>query len=64
MALFEIVLRFSDHDEVRLTDRDGWQMGDELTIAHRRFVVTAAEEPELPGAQSRLILEPVEQNHQ
>jgi hypothetical protein len=59
MAMFEIVLRFPDHDEVRLTDRDGCRPGDELTIAHRRFVVTATEEPRLAGAERRFILEPL-----
>jgi hypothetical protein len=61
--MYEIVLRFADHDEVRLTDRDGWRQGDELMVAHRRFVITAMEEPRLPGAHSRIILEPVGDQH-
>ena len=58
MPLYEIVLRFPDRDEIRLTDRNGYRRGEEIRIAGRRFVVIGTEPPQAPSAESRLVLEP------
>jgi len=46
MALYEVVLRFPDHDEVRLADRDGYQPGTEVVIGQRTYVVVGTEPPQ------------------
>ena len=58
MPLYEIVLRFPDRDEVRLTDRNGYGAGEEILIAGRRFLVTGKEPPERLSAEERFVLEP------
>jgi hypothetical protein len=58
VPLYEIVLRFPDRDEIRLTDRNGYRTGDEIVIAGRRFVVTGLGPPAAPHAESRFVLEP------
>jgi len=57
MPMYEIVLRFPDHDEIRLTDRNGYHPGEEIMIARRRFIVTGTEPPASPCAESRFVLE-------
>jgi hypothetical protein len=59
VPLYEIVLRFADHDEIRLADRDGYQLGDEVIVARRTYVVVATERPQLPNASKRFVLEPL-----
>ena len=46
MPLYEVVLRFPDHDEIRLADRDGYQVGDTIDIARRTYVVVGLEPPQ------------------
>lgn len=58
MPLFEIVLRFPDRDEIRLTDQDGYGIGEEIQIAGRRFRVTGSEPPAAGRAETRFVLEP------
>ena len=58
MSLYEIVLRFSDRDEIRLTDQAGYRPGKETTIAGRRFRVIGIEPPQAFGAEARFVLEP------
>ena len=60
MPLYEIVLRFPDHDEIRLADRDGYQVGDKVDIARRTYVVVGTEPPQWPNAIRRIVLEPFE----
>jgi uncharacterized Zn finger protein len=43
VPLYEFVLRFPDRDEIRLTDRNHYRVGDEILIAGRHFRVTSAE---------------------
>jgi hypothetical protein len=42
--MYEIVLRFADHDEVRLTDRRV-RVGETLTIDGDKWVVGGTERP-------------------
>lgn len=63
MALYEIVLRFPDRDEIRLADRNGYQLGDEVIVARRTYVVAATERPQWPNASRRFVLEPVDRSH-
>jgi len=56
MALFEIVLRFRDRDEIRLADRNGYTVGQHVVIANRTYVVLGTEPPELPIASERVVL--------
>jgi hypothetical protein len=58
VPLHEIVLRFPDRNEVRLTGGDGFRTGEEIVIARRRFVVTGTEPPETPGADNRFVVVP------
>jgi hypothetical protein len=63
VPLYEVVLRFPDHDEIRLTDRNGYRSGDEILIDGQRFVVTGTEppDPRSPAAlraECRFVLEP------
>lgn len=58
MPLYEIVLRFPDRDEIRLTDRDGYEAGQEVVIGARRFVITGTESPQSVSADGRFVLEP------
>lgn len=60
MPLYEIVLRFADRDELRLADRDGYQVGDKLNVARRGYVVVAIEPPHSPNASKRFVLEPLD----
>ena len=58
MALYEIVLRFPDRDEIRLSDCNGYRTGEEILIAGRRFLVTGTEPPVALSAEDRFVLEP------
>jgi hypothetical protein len=58
VPLYEIVLRFPDRDEIRLTDRNGYRDGQEVVIAGRRFLVTGREQPRAASAAGRFVLEP------
>ena len=58
MPLYEIVLRFPDREEIRLTDRNGYHDGQEVVIAGRRFLVTGSEQPWAASAAGRFVLEP------
>jgi hypothetical protein len=60
MALYEVVLRFPDHDEVRLADRDGYQPGTEVVIGQRTYVVVGTEPPESRNASERFVLKPAD----
>jgi len=62
MPLYEIVLRFPDRDEVRLTDMNGYETGAEVVIARRTYVVVGAEPPQWPNASERFVLEPVDRS--
>lgn len=57
MPLYEILLRFPDRDEIRLTD-NGYRTGEEILIDGRRFLVTGKEPPEALSAEDRFVLEP------
>ena len=57
MALYEIVLRFPDRDEIRITDRNGYHDGQEVVIEGRRFLVTGSEQPQAASAAGRFVLE-------
>jgi hypothetical protein len=59
MPLHEVVLRFRDRDEVRLTDRDGYQVGDEVDLARRTYIVVGSAPPKWPNASRRFVLEPL-----
>jgi len=56
VALYEIVLRFREREEVRLADRNGYVPGQRVLIGQRVFVVLGTEPPELPGATERVVL--------
>ena len=58
MPLYEILLRFADRDELRLTDRPGDRPGEEMLIDGRRFRVVGREPAQASGAESRLVLVP------
>ena len=58
MPLYEIVLRFPDRDEIRLTDGNGYRTGDEVHVVGRPFLVTGTEPPAAVGAETRFVLEP------
>ena len=61
MPMYEIVLRFRDRDEIRLTDRNGYRTGEEIVVAGRRFLVTGSEAPEAESAEGRFVLEPCDE---
>jgi hypothetical protein len=56
MPLYEIVLRFEDRDEIRLGDRNGYEVGDTVVIDYREYVVVALEPPQRAKAVKRVIL--------
>ena len=58
MPLYEIVLRFADREEIRITDRDGYRAGDEIVIAGRPFLVIGTEPPQSVHSAGRFVLEP------
>jgi hypothetical protein len=58
VALYEVVLHFSDRDEIRLTDRNGYRTGETIPIAGRRFRVTRVEPAQALGVDGRFVLEP------
>jgi len=58
VPLYEVVLRFPDRDEIRLADRDGYRIGDEIDIARRTYVVVGMEPPQWPNASKRFVLAP------
>jgi hypothetical protein len=58
MPLYEVVLRFPDRDEIRLTDRNGYQAGGEVVIDYRRYVVVGTEPPQRLNARERFVLKP------
>jgi hypothetical protein len=60
MPLYEVVLRFPDHDEVRLADRDGYEPGTEVVIAQRRYAVVGTEPPRSQKASKRFVLKPAD----
>jgi hypothetical protein len=60
VALYEVVLRFEDGDEVRLTERDGYEAGKHVVIGSRRFVVFGPETAVDPRAKARFVLEPAD----
>lgn len=53
MPLYEIVLRFADREEIRITDRDGYRAGDEIVIAGRPFLVIGTEPPQAVHSAGR-----------
>ena len=64
MPLYAVVLRFPDRDEIRLTGRNGYRLGDEILIAGRRFLVTdiqrvndGGESPPALRVDQRFLLE-------
>jgi hypothetical protein len=59
VPLYEIVLRFPDRDEIRLTDRNGYRGGEEVAIAGRRYLITGTE-PAV-SADDRFVLEPFDE---
>lgn len=58
MPLYEIVLRFPDRDEIRLTDQNGYRTGEEILIAGQRYLVMGTEPPQALRAETRFVLEP------
>jgi hypothetical protein len=58
VPLFEVVLRFPDRDEVRITDREGFRPGETVVIESRRFRVVETARPSNPRADERFVLEP------
>jgi hypothetical protein len=58
VPLYEIVLRFPDREEIRLTDRNGYHEGQEVVIAGRRFLVTGREPPHAASADGRFVFKP------
>jgi hypothetical protein len=54
MALYEIVLRFPDRDEVRLTDR-ALDVGDTLSIGGQTWRVFGTEVPRSAVAAARYV---------
>jgi hypothetical protein len=58
VPLYEVVLRFPDRNEVRLTDRTGFRTGEETLVGGERFLVTGTEAPEALRADRRFVLEP------
>jgi len=60
VPIYEIVLRFPDRDEIRLTDRNGYHVGQEITIAGRTFRVTGSEQPQRASAAGRFVLRPAQ----
>jgi len=60
MPLYELVLRFPNREEIRLADRDGYQIGDKIEIARRTYLVVGAEPPQSASASKRFVLEPLE----
>lgn len=58
MPLYEVVLRFPDREETRITDRNGYRAGDEIVIAGRTFLVTGTEPPQAVNSAGRFVLEP------
>jgi hypothetical protein len=60
VAVYEIVLRFPDRDEVRLGEGDGYERDDEVVIGHRTFVVVGVESPEAANTSNRFVLKPAE----
>jgi hypothetical protein len=56
-TMYEIVLRFADHDEVRVTDRRV-QIGERLTIDGSSWVVRSVERPRNPLAILSYICRP------
>ncbi len=57
MPLYEVVLRAPGQpDEVRISDRNGLREGDEITIANRRWIVTA-KQPATTERPDRLAIE-------
>lgn len=58
MPLYEVVLRFPDREEIRITDRNGYRAGDEIVIAGRSFLVIGTEPPQTLHSAGRFVLEP------
>lgn len=58
MPLYEVVLRFPDREEIRITDRNGYRAGDEIVIAGRIFLVVGTEPPQALHSAGRFVLEP------
>ena len=60
MPLYEIVLRFPDREEIRLTDRNGYRPGERVVIAQKAYVVLGTESPQAAGASERFVLMPAD----
>ena len=58
VPLYEVVLRFPDREEIRITDRNGYRTGDEIVIAGRVFLVVGTEPPQALHSAGRFVLEP------
>jgi hypothetical protein len=61
VPLYEIVLRFPDRDEIRLTDQNDYRTGEEIQIAERSYLVTGTEPPAALRAEARFVLEPCDE---
>jgi hypothetical protein len=59
MPLYEFVLREAGRpDEHLISDRDGLQVGDEVTIRNRIWIVVAVTGPQSPKAAKQNVLMP------
>ena len=58
MPLYEVVLRLPHGDETRLADRNGYEVGGEVVIDFRRYVVVGTEPPQWRNASERFVLKP------
>ncbi|NUR75350.1 MAG: hypothetical protein HOQ28_03560 [Thermoleophilia bacterium] len=58
LPLYEILLRFPDRDEMRITDRDGYELGATFRIGRRTFIVVGREDPTGAGADARIVAKP------
>lgn len=54
-VLYEIVLSFSDRDELRVTDRGPYTVGETIRIDEREWVIVRQERPTDPSAVTRYI---------
>jgi hypothetical protein len=59
MPLYEFVLREPGRpDEYLISDRDGLQVGDEVTIRNRIWIVVEVTGPQSPKAAKQNVLVP------
>ena len=59
MPLYEVVLRFADREETRLTDRNYYRLGRSVRIDYRRFRVVGVESAVNARVEARFVLEPL-----